>query len=172
MSQLMPDFAGRPMSVPLGYEEVDVSRLAIVLMMWLQIFALGGCATPLLGGLTGAGPGGNSSSEGSSIAMSTNLTPASIFDKVEKSTKLGLVGPAAFLYENGALDATVITEQCTFHMPDPPFLVPEDTFAQKGWVFTGRLNSEDQWWEMQAMETAAFLAGDGLSNRLGPARSP
>ena len=68
-----------------------------------------------------------------------------------------LIGPAAFLNENRQLDGTVIFEQCSFHTPDPPFLVPEDTSAQKGWVFTGRLNSDDELREMQAMEYRSFF---------------
>jgi hypothetical protein len=70
---------------------------------------------------------------------------------------VGLIGPSAFLNENGQLDGTVINEQCSFHTPDPPFLVPEDTSAQKGWIFTGRLNSDNELWEMQAMEYRSFF---------------
>jgi len=135
-----------------------VDHIAILLMMWVSIFALAGCAAPLLGGLTGGGSGGNATSSASTgAALSTNLTPASIFDQVEKSTMVGLIGPAAFLNENGQLDGTVIIEQCRFHTPDPPFLVPADTSAQKGWVFTGRLNSGDELQEMQAMEYRSFF---------------
>jgi hypothetical protein len=75
-----------------------------------------------------------------------------------------LIGPAAFLNENRQLDGTVIFEQCSFHTPDPPFLVPEDTSAQKGWVFTGRLNSDDELREMQAMEYRS-LFGLGWSKQ-------
>ena len=82
-----------------------------------------------------------------------------------------LIGPAAFLNENRQLDGTVIFEQCSFHTPDPPFLVPEDTSAQKGWVFTGRLNSDDELREMQAMEYRSLLALDGRNNRPVPGRS-
>jgi hypothetical protein len=135
-----------------------VNRIAILIMMWVSIFSLAGCAAPLLGGLTGGGFGGNTTSPASTgAALSTNLTPPSIFDQVEKSTLVGLIGPAAFLNENGQLDGTVIIEQCRFHTPDPPFLVPEDTSAQKGWVFTGRLNSDDEVQEMQALEYRSFF---------------
>lgn len=135
-----------------------VNRIAILIMMWVLIFALAGCAAPLLGGLAGGGSGGDGTSSASiGAALSTNLTPKSVFDKVEKSTMVGLIGPAAFLNENGQLDGTVITEQCRFHTPDPPFLVPEDTSAQKGWVFTGRLNSDDELQETQAMEYRSFF---------------
>ena len=68
-----------------------------------------------------------------------------------------MIGPAAFLNENRLLDGTVIFEQCSFHTSDPPFLVPADTSAQKGWMFTGRLNSDDQLQEMQAMEYRSFF---------------
>jgi hypothetical protein len=134
-------------------------------MMWVSIFALAGCAAPLLGGLTVGGSGGNeTSSPSTNLSLSTNLTPASIFDRLEKSTMVGLIGPAAFLNENGQLDRTVIVEQCRFHTSDPPFLVPADTSAQKGWVFTGRLNSDDELQEMQAMEYRSFF-GMGWSKQ-------
>jgi hypothetical protein len=135
-----------------------VNRIAILIMMWVSIFALAGCTAPLLGGLTGGGSGGNATSSVSTgAALSANLTPPSIFDQVEKSTLVGLIGPAAFLNENGQLNGTVIIEQCRFHIPDPPILVPEDTSAQKGWVFTGRLNSDDELQEMQALEYRSFF---------------
>jgi hypothetical protein len=135
-----------------------VNRIAIPIMMWVSIFALGGCAA-LLGGLTGGGSGTAPPAPAASAGtiVSTNATTPSIFDKVEKSTKVGLIGPAAFLNENGQLDSTVIIAQCSFHTPDPPFLVPEDASAQKGWVFTGRLNSDDELREMQAMEYRSFF---------------
>ena len=82
-----------------------------------------------------------------------------------------MIGPAAFLNENRLLDGTVIFEQCSFHTSDPPFLVPADTSAQKGWMFTGRLNSDDQLQEMQAMEYRSLLALDGRNNRPVPGRS-
>jgi hypothetical protein len=83
--------------------------------------------------------------------------PPSLFDRVEPSTKVGLIGPAAFLNENGQLDGAVIIAQCSFHTPDPPFFVPADASARKGWVFDGRLNSEDDLREMQAMEYRSFF---------------
>jgi hypothetical protein len=130
-----------------------VNRIVTRLMMLASIFALSGCAAPLLMSLLG---GSSSASPAATAAPATlvgNPTPPSIFDELERSTRVGLVGPAAFLSENVQLDVSVINEQCRFSTPDPPFLVPTDLAAQKGWVFLGRLNSEDQ---LRAMQTLAY----------------
>jgi hypothetical protein len=133
-----------------------VNRIATPVIILVSIFALAGCAAPLVGAASGAGSAAASSAGMAATSLGTNLTPAPIFDEVEGSTKVGLVGPAAFLNENGELDATIIIEQCRFHTPDPPFLVPENASTQKGWVFAGRLNGDDKVREMQAMEYRSF----------------
>jgi hypothetical protein len=123
-------------------------------MMLASIFALAGCAA------LSARSGGSSSGGGTPVAtaLSANPAPPSIFDRLEKSTKVEVVGPPAFLDENVQLDASVINEQCSFHTPDPPFLVPADLPAQQGWVFLGRLNSdEDETREMQALAYSSFF---------------
>ncbi len=127
------------------------------LMCTISLMLLAGCAAPLLGALSGSSSGANNASTASSAAsLSANLTPPSIFDQVEKSTRVGLVSPAAFLSENGQLDAAVINSQCRFHTPDPPLLVPSAAAAQKGWVFNGRLD-DDRAREMQALEYRSFF---------------
>ena len=119
----------------------------------LSSLVLTGCAAPLLGALTG---GGGSTPPPVATASAGGLTvtvpPTSVLDEAEPSTKVGLISPAALLAENGQLDVTIIDEQCKFHTPDPPFLIPSDVAAQKGWVFTGRLDDEDHLREVQAME--------------------
>jgi hypothetical protein len=158
IAQLLRDSWGNQITLPIITRRCHVKRITILIMMWVSIFALAGCAAPLLGGLTGGSSSGSATSSASmGAALSTNLTPPSIFDQLEKSTMVGLIGLAAFLYENGQLDGTVIIEQCRFHTADPPFLVPEDPSAQKGWVFTGRLNSDDELQEMQALEYRSFF---------------
>ena len=94
-----------------------MNRIVTRLMMLASIFALAGCAAaPLLGALFGGSSsgGGSPPATAAATALSANPTPPSIFDEPEKSTKVGVVGPAAFLDENVQLDASVINEQCSF----------------------------------------------------------
>ena len=91
-------------------EGVTVNRIVTRLMMLASIFALAGCAA------LSARSGGSSSGGGTPVAtaLSANPAPPSIFDRLEKSTKVEVVGPPAFLDENVQLDASVINEQCSF----------------------------------------------------------
>ena len=119
---------------------------------------LSACAAPLLGALTGSeGNTTPAAATATTGGVTVSVPPSSVFDEAEPSTKVGLISPAALLAENGQLDMTIIDEQCKFHTPDPPFLIPSDDAAQKGWVFTGRLDDEDHLREMQAMEYRSFF---------------
>jgi len=130
-------------------------KLAVSIISSLMLM---GCAAPLLGALTGGGGGSTPPATAASAgALTVTIPPTSVFDEAEPSTKVGLISPAALLAENGQLDMTIIDEQCKFHTPDPPFLIPSDDAAQKGWVFTGRLDDENHLREMQAMEYRSLL---------------
>jgi hypothetical protein len=127
------------------------------LLPLFSIVILCGCAAPLLSALTGGSSASSSTTPVNAAAsLSSNMTPPSMFDQVEESTRVALVNPTAFLNETGRLDLAVIHAQCKFHTPDPPFLVPSE-IAQKGWVFNGRLNDSGHFREMQALEYRSFF---------------
>jgi hypothetical protein len=140
-----------------------MNLLAKLLMPLLSLTMLAGCAAPLLGALGSSSA--STTAEAGSAALNFNAAPPSTFDEVEPSTRIGLMSPAALLNENGQLDLAIVDEQCRFHTPDPPFLVPADG-AQKAWTFAGRLDhrDKDQFREMESLEYRS-LFGLGWSKQ-------
>ena len=106
-------------------------RLSLLLLAAVLV----GCAAsaPILGGATGGGA--SMAAAASQISIPSN----SIFTFVGRSIKLRYADPAALLADSSRVEASLIEEQCLFHRPDPPFLVPTLT-AHKGWLFAGRLD--------------------------------
>lgn len=97
---------------------------------------LGGCAGLLAGGAAGsAAPAANITA-----SPSVTVSSPSFFNYVGLSTKILLVSPSGLLADNPWLEGYIIDEQCRFHTPDPPVLVPNQ--QDKDWTFAGRLDSD------------------------------
>lgn len=111
---------------------------------------LGGCASLLASGTPGtAAAAGPALAAG---ATSVTVPSPSSLDYVGPSTKILLLSPEAFMVNSTQLDRDVIEEQCRFHTPDPPLMVPNE--QDKGWTFAGRLNPGRR---MEALEYRRIL---------------
>src|SRR5579875_272007 len=110
---------------------LTIRRLLFVLMAG----GLMGCgaSTALLGGSTGGG------ASLAATASQISIPSGSMFTFVGRSIKLHYADPASLLADSSRVEAELIEEKCTFHRPDPPFLVPSLS-SQRGWLFAGRLN--------------------------------
>jgi hypothetical protein len=84
------------------------------------------------------------------------LAPLAPPPEEQPDTKIAFIGPGALLNDSWPPQQAIIAEQCRFHTADPMFFVPTE-MAQKGWVFAGRLNSDEHHFQVNEYRSVLTL---------------